>query len=189
MSETYIGEIKREIIEIRTATKGGLERTERLAWIKNVSDRYAYKHAEHNEYARLEALSNGREPKFAPTDSYILDQLTNLALYEELTSTASNKATASEYPFLSELQLARRREGAHEAKGTTQKGEAPFTNVANYGQDGRDYSVPTRRKRSDYENIKRDEAVYSRNKEYRERYEEFTKKQPVITYKMSDLDR
>lgn len=189
MSESYINVIKREISDIRMATKGGLPRTERLAWIKRVSDQYALEHGKHQEPARLQAVDNGREPKFAPLDSYILDQLANLALYEELTDTASNKATASEYPFLSDIQLARRRDGAHEAKGSVQKGEASFTNVANYGQDGRDYSVPTRRKRSDYENIKRDEAVYSRNKEYRERYEEFTKKQPVITYKMSDLDR
>jgi hypothetical protein len=186
MSETYISELKREISDIRTATKGGLPRVERLAWIKRVGNRYKRKHAEHNEPTRLKAQSDGREPKFAPMDTYLLDQLTNLALYEELTSTQSNKATATEYPFLSELQLARRRDGAHEAKGTVQKGEAPFTNVANFGQDGRDYSVPTRRKRSDYENIKRDEAVYSRNKEYKRRYDEFTKAQPVITYIMPE---
>lgn len=186
MNETYISELKREISDIRTATKGGLTRTDRLAWIKRVSDRYAYQHAVHNEPSRLEALADGREPKFAPMDTYLLEQLTNLALHEELTDNTSNKATATEYPFLSEIQLARRRDGAHEAKGKVQKGEAPFTNLVNYGQDGRDYSVPVRRKRSDYENIKRDEAVYSRNKIYRDRYDEFTKKQPVITYKASE---
>lgn len=189
MAEAYTAILRREIDAIRTATKRGLDRTERLTWIKRVGDQYALAHSEYNEPARLKALEAGQEPKSVPLDAQLLDQLTNLALHEELTDTTSNKATSSEYPFLSDIQLARRREGAHEAKGKTQKGEAPETAAANIGMDGRDYSVPKRRKRSLYEDTLRDAAVHSRNKERRQKYEEFTRVQPVITYKMSDMTR
>lgn len=186
MAEAYTAILRREIDAIRTATKRGLERKERLAWIKRVGDQYALAHSEYHEPARLKAIESGQEPKSVPLDSHLLEQLTNLALHEELTDTTSNKSTSTEYPFLSDIQLARRREGAHEAKGKTQKGEAPYTAAANIGMDGRDYSVPKRRKRSIYEDTLRDATVHSRNKERRRKYEEFTKVQPVITYKMSD---
>ncbi|SER87675.1 hypothetical protein [Psychrobacillus sp. OK032] len=187
MTEAYTDTLRREINAIRTATKRGLDRTERLTWIKCVGDAYALAHSEYHEPARLRALEGGYEPKTPPLDAHLLDQLTNLALYEELTDTASNKATSTEYPFLSDIQLARRREGAHEAKGLTQKGEAPYTAAMNIGMDGRDYSVPKRRKRSAYEDALRDANVHSRNKERKQKYDEFTRRQPVITYKMSDL--
>lgn len=186
MTEAYTDVLRREITAIRTATKRGLGRADRLVWIKRVGDAYSLAHAEHHEDARLLAIEKGNEPKSPPLDAHLLDQLTNLALYEELTDTTSNKATSTEYPFLSDIQLARRREGAHEAKGKTQKGEAPYVAAANIGMDGRDYSVPKRRKRSIYEDTLRDATVHSRNKERRQKYEEFTKVQPVITYKASE---
>lgn len=189
MTEAYTATLRREIDEIRTATKRGLGRTERLAWIKRVGDQYALAHSEYHEPARLKALEAGQEPKSVPLDAQLLEQLTNLALYEELTDTTSNKATSTEYPFLSDVQLARRRDGSHEAKGKTQKGEAPYSAAANIGMDGRDYSVPKRRKRSAYEDTLRDAAVHSRNKERKRKYDEFTRVQPVITYKMSDIVR
>ncbi len=182
---TYIEELRREIEAIRAETKAGmLPREQRLLRIQQASDRYALVHAEQYEAERLKVEANGTERPFRPLDAKLLEQLANLALYEELTDKSQYKTRDAEYPFLSDMQLARRQTGANERNTGVQKGESPYGAAATIAMDGRDYKAPVRRKRSDYENILQDVNAQIRNKERKRKYNEFTKVQPVITYKM-----
>lgn len=179
------------IEQVRKDTKAGvLAREERLLIIDAASKEYAYEHAKANDEAKRKeaerAEREGRKPRelpFNPPDSSLLNELTDLAIYEELTDNASNKVARDEYPILSEIQLARRREGVHEKTGKTPKGEVSIGAASTMATDGRNYRVPTRRKRTVNENLLSDQAR-SRNKERRNKYEEFTKVQPVITYRI-----
>lgn len=184
----YVEELRKEIEAIRKETRAGtLPLEERLKRIERASDQYAIKHAEHYEAERLKAEENGTERPFRPLDDKLLDQLANLALHEDLTDKSQYKTRDTEYPFLSDLQLARRQTGANERKTGVQKGEAPFKAAATIAMDGRDYATPLRRKRSIYEDLLRDEQAQIRNKERRRKYNEFVGKQPVITYKASEI--
>ena len=183
----YVEELRQEIEAIRKETKAGrLPLVERLERIKRASDQYAIKHAEQYEAERLHAEEHGTERPFRPLDAKLLEQLANLALYEDLTDKSQYKTRDTEYPFLSDLQLARRQTGANERNTGVQKGESPFKAAATIAMDGRNYATPTRRKRSAYEDLLRDENAQIRNKERKRKYNEFTGKQPVITYKLTD---
>lgn len=185
---SYVEELRKEIEAIRKETRAGtLPLEERLKRIERASDQYAIKHAEQYEAERLKAEENGTERPFRPLDDRLLEQLANLALHEDLTDKSQYKTRDTEYPFLSDLQLARRQSGANERKTGVQKGEAPFEAAATTALDGRDYATPVRRKRSIYEDLLRDEQAQIRNKERRRKYNEFVGKQPVITYKASEL--
>jgi hypothetical protein len=56
----------------------------------------------------------------------------------------------------------------------------------NNAADGQKHITPTRRNRSDYENLWMDKRAKSLNKERKRKYTEFTKVQPVIIRKMSN---
>lgn len=106
------------------------------------------------------------------TDSQ-LASLSDLMLYEELTDTHPDKMTRSEYPFYSDTQLARRKGGVHRKNDGRGIKEVPMMYAENIGTDGKDYSIPTRRKRSERENRYIDEAAIARNKARRLRYRAF----------------
>lgn len=182
----YVDELRNEIEVIRKETRAGsLLREERMIRIQRASDQYALAHATQYENGRLLMQEQGRDFPYRPHDSKLLDQLANLALYEELTDKSQYKTREAEYPFLSDLQMARRQTGANERNTGVQKGESPFKAASTIASDGRDYANPTRRKRSTYENLLQDEQAKIRNKERRRKYNEFTGKQPVITYTAS----
>lgn len=190
----YVSEFKMAIDEIKTKTDAGMGREDRSALLLTAVNTYAIKHAEFNHKAKTKeaerAGKEGRKPRelpFNPLDSRLLDAATDLLLNEELSDTSSNKATKFEYPFLSEFQLARRKDGAHEARGVVQKGESPISAASSYSQDLRDYRTPNRRRRSTFENIYIDEATKSRNRERRKRYSEFIKPGPVVVYKRGEI--
>lgn len=186
----YVTELRNEIEAIRKETRAGkLPREDRLKRIQLASDKYALAHAEQYERERLLLQEECRDFPYRPHDARLLEQLTNLALHEELTDKSQYKTRDAEYPFLSDMQMARRTEGAHERNTGVQKGEAPYQAASTIGMDGRNYATPIRRKRSDYENLLRDEKMASRNKERRRKYREFTQIQPVITYKMTDFTK
>ncbi|MEK3887272.1 hypothetical protein [Bacillus sp. FSL K6-3431] len=192
---TYIEELKAAIKDIRTRTKAGeLPLEQRIIEVEKASSRYAVEHARLNvlarEKERLVAEEKNRQPRelpFNPPDANLLEQLANLVLHEDLTDTTAWKSRQSEYPFLSDLQLARRRDGVHQRKNEGGSGELNFTTADFVGIDGKDHRVPLRKMRTLTDNLTIDENTRSRNKERRRKYNEFTKIQPVITYNVRDL--
>lgn len=116
-----------------------------------------------------------------------LVKLADLLLFEELTDPDEHKVAHNEYPILSEIQLARRREGKHKRTESNPKVEVPYSVASNIGADGRDHGLPTRRKRSDREDVFVNKEARSRNAERKRKYDEFTKVQPVIEKKISDI--
>jgi hypothetical protein len=126
---------------------------------------------------KIEALTEGY---FAKTgewpDGVALERLADLCLYEELTDSNEHKISQTEYPFLSERQFDRR--DNREIKSAS--------DMDGNATDGQKHGVPTRRKRTDYENRFVDKKARIRNKDRKHRYVEFTKVQPVFT---SFLDR
>jgi hypothetical protein len=115
-----------------------------------------------------------------------INVITDMILNEELTDPNPYKVTHNEYPILSETQLARRREGKHTRKTDNPIIEVPLSIAENYGTDGIGYDYPTRRKRSERENMFVDKEAKIRNKERRDRYADFTKVQPVIVRKIGN---
>lgn len=195
--ENYIAKFERQINEIEADIKAGvLTVGERNAVIKAVGDEYALNHARAVEDAKQReiesAIEGKRKPKelpLSPPDQYLVGKLADLFLYDDLNDTTSWKYRAEEYPFLSESQYARRKSGKHQRNYEAPTGEASLKGAWATDVTGKNYEVPVRRKRSNNENIRMDEATVSRNKEYRRRYREFTKVQPVYTYHVSELGR
>lgn len=142
------------------------DRTERMAAVQALIDRYIEANVEVPDRAQLE-------------------RLTDYVLREELTDSTAWKTHHTEYPFLSEMQLARRTDGVHQRKYESGVGETKFSASRNIGTDGRNYNIPRRRERTKLENAFMDEETKSRNADIRKRYEEFTAVQPVHTYVMS----
>jgi hypothetical protein len=194
MTADYKSEFQRKANDIIERTrKGLLPREERMEEIEKITSEYAIKHAEAKmaaiEKEKRAAKREGRKPKelpFNPLDSKLLDALADAILHEELTDPHPDKITRNEYPIMSEFQLARRKEGVHAAKGKFPKGEIPLNAVSLLATDGKTYRKPKRAKRTDKEYMQMDSAK-SRNKERRRKYNEFTKPQPVITYRLEDV--
>lgn len=183
----YVEELKKSIAYIRKETKAGrLGLPDRLVQIEEASVRYVLAHNEQYEKERAIAQADGRDFPYRPYDARLLEQLANLALYEELTDSTAHKSRHNEYPFLSSTQLERRQTGKH-GRGGEEVGEAPLASAGTIATDMRDYRVPTRRKRSAFEDKLRDAKAKSRNAERRRKYREFTKEQPVYTYKMTQI--
>lgn len=168
------------------------DRTERMALIERISDDYVSAHADVNQRAIdawEERGGKGERPVSLTLNTALLDRLSNALLDEELTDPTGWKSRHTEYPFLSELQMARRTDGNHQRKYEGDSGEAKLSAAQNYGIDGRSYNVPLRRERSKNENIFMDEGIRTMNKERKAAYEEFTREQPVITRMMTPEER
>jgi len=134
------------ITELQQRTKTGeLDRNDRIKEINALVEAY------HD--------SVGKSP-----DSTALERMANLIIYEELTNPHPDKMTREEYPIMSETQREERI-----------KSEASEKLAEEYGADGRNYKVPTRRKRSSYEEKFVDRAARARNKERKNRYNDFVK--------------
>jgi hypothetical protein len=145
-----------EITKLQTETKRGeLPREDRLVKINDLIEDYF---AEYGEMP----------------DGVALERLTDLCLYEELTDSNIHKVAHNEYPFLSEHQFDRR------DSRESSVGDA----IDNSASDGRKHLKPTRRSRSDYENGFIDKKAKIRNKDRKQKYNEFTKVQPVIVRKI-----
>lgn len=183
---TYIDTLREGIAETRNQTRNhGLQRPERIEVLRKATDDYALSHADHYEGERQLAEELCRDFPYRPLDAKLLEQAANLVLHEELTDKSQYKVREMEYPFLSDMQMARRTDGAHERNTGVQKGEAPYSNTSTIATDGRNYASPGRRKRSIHEDLLRDEQAMIRNKERRRKYNEFTAIQPVITHIIS----
>jgi hypothetical protein len=154
----YKTKLHEDITELQQATKRGeMPREVRLVKIEQLTEDY---------YAKA-----GEWP-----DSVALERLADLVLYEELTDTNPDKMTAEEYPFMGEHQFDRR----------DKRESAVGSAIDNSAADGRKHFRPTKRSRTDYENRFVDKKSKIRNKERKRAYNDFTKVQPVIAYKISD---
>jgi hypothetical protein len=109
-------------------------------------------------------------------DGIALERMSDLCLYEDLNNPSLTKMQDEEYPIMSERQFDRR-QSAEIATGKR---------MDNNAADGQKHITPTRRNRSDYENLWMDKRAKSLNKERKRKYTEFTKVQPVIIRKMSN---
>lgn len=157
------------------------DRTERMAAVKALIDRYIDAH--------------GAAPYAAQ-----IERLTDYILREELTDPDPYKSEHNEYPILSEIQLARRREGRRGSASTNVRGETPIKSDGDdentsdkhagagvyLASDGRDYRRPIRRTRSKCELIYVDEHAKIRNKQRAEQYKRDTAPGPVVTYNLRD---
>lgn len=153
----YKAELHEAITELQVATKRGeLPREVRLVKIEALTEEYF--------------ANTGEMP-----DGSTLERLADLCLYEELTDTDRMKVRNNEYPFLSEHQLEERHNG-----------EASFKLAEEHGVDGRNHKPPTKRERTGYENRLIDRKARARNKERQRKYNEFTRIQPVYSYKLSN---
>jgi hypothetical protein len=117
-----------------------------------------------------------------------LDRLATLILREELTDTDSHKMRHNEYPVMSDTQLARRKDGVHQRNNGVVFRETSFDKLQDYGTDGRDHAKPIRRLQQVNEQIEVEAVARSRDKERRRKYNEFIKRQPVITYKRGEVN-
>ena len=151
----YKAKLHEDITELQQATKRGeLPREVRLVKIEQLTEDYF--------------ANTGEMP-----DAVTLERLSDLCLYEELTDTDRMKVRNNEYPFLSEHQFEERR-----------KAEVSFKVAEEQGVDGRNYKPPGRRERTKREQKFLDKNARIRNKERKKTYSDFTKVQPVITWKM-----
>jgi hypothetical protein len=163
---TYKTQLHEAITKLKAATKRGeVPREVRLVNIEELTEMY-------------------REATGEWPDGVALERLADLCLYEELTDDDRMKVRNNEYPIMSETQIARRQEGVHARSGTS--GEVPLGAADSVGTDGKSYGQPTKRQRNSRENSFVDKEAKSRNTQRKRRYHEFTKVQPVITYKISD---
>lgn len=105
-----------------------------------------------------------------------INRLSDVLLYDKLYNPSKTKMRDEEYPVLSEYQFDRR-DSAESSVGD---------DIENSPADGRKHTRPTRRQRTDYENKLVDKKAKIRNKERKQRYNEFTKVQPVIVRKLEN---
>lgn len=154
----YKTKLHEDITELQAAAKRGeLPREVRLVKIEALTEDY---------FANTGAFPDGAT----------LERLADLCLYEELTDPNPDKMTDEEYPFMSEHQFDRR------DNRESSVGDA----IDNSAADGRKHTKPTRRTRTDYENRFVDKKAKIRNRDRKKRYVEFTKVQPVISYKIGN---
>lgn len=167
MDDTIFNE---RVNELWTKTRAKLlPRSERFKTIESLTEEYFE--------------SRGKMP-----NADVLDRLSTLCLYEEISDDTAWKSRQSEYPFLSDEQMARRKEGVHQRKNEAGQREVDLKKAISVGTDGRDQRRPTRRERSDNENIYVDTETKSRNKQRKKAYLKFTEVQPVTTYRLEGLD-
>jgi hypothetical protein len=137
-------ELHEAISALYERTKAGeLVRSQRIVEITNLTDAYFN--------------TAGEKP-----DTTALDRMANLVLYEDLTNPHPDKMAREEYPIMSESQREERI-----------KTEASDKLAEEYGDDGRNYRIPNRRKRTSYESKFVDKVAKARNKEWRKRYSAF----------------
>lgn len=154
----YKTQLHEDITKLQAATKRGeFPRDLRIEKVEQLAE----------DYYRLA----GEIP-----DAVSLERLADLILYEELTDMNEHKVSQTEYPFLSEHQFDRR-EGKEIATGKRMDMNAA---------DGGKHEKPDRRVRNGYENLLIDKRARSRNKERRQKYNEFTKVQPVVKWNLRE---
>lgn len=116
-------------------------------------------------------LRTGKRPPSAQ-----LGRLATLILRDELADPHPDKMTREEYPILSDEQHARRTEGRHirrtnkDGKPLPNKTEIPLQAAYDYGEDGKNYRQPLRRRLSTDEALHVDRNL-SKDRDRRIQYE------------------
>lgn len=153
----YKTQLHESITQLQAATKkGDMPRELRLVKIEQLTEDYFAK--------------TGEMP-----DGVALERMADLCLYEELTDDDRMKVRNNEYPFLSDTQFEER-----------YKAEVSFKVAEEYGVDGRNHKPPVKRERTKREIKFMDKRARLRNKERQRKYNEFTRVQPVKSYKLDD---
>jgi len=146
----YKTQLHEAITQLQAETKRGeLPRSLRFIKIESLIDDY---------FVRTSEMPDG----------IMLERLSDLCLQEEISDTNVHKVAHTEYPFLSETQLARRREGRHIKKDAKRK-EVSFEAASTFGVDGRDHRRPTRNVFDDFS----DDQTKITNKKRKKLYSEF----------------
>jgi len=156
------------------------DRTERMATVQALIDRYINDHG-------------------APPDPAQLERLTDYILREELTDPNLHKVLHNEYPILSETQLERRRFGARGSEESNMRGEVSLSTGddiddsasrqhsgvgSQLATDGKTYRYPIRRTRSKQEQIFIDENTKIRNKRRAKQYKRDTAPGEIQRYNL-----
>lgn len=165
--------------------KGTYLQKERVTKLSEINDeikriRYETKSKESiPREVRIAQIAELLESSDEMPDDTALKAMADLILYEELSDNHPDKMSLEEYPIMSDYQLARRQSGLHRKKPKAGdlpvRMEVPLSWAENYGNDGKNYSYPTKRKRDDYENEWVNDKAASRNRERREKYDAFVK--------------
>ncbi|MEC0167879.1 hypothetical protein [Paenibacillus graminis] len=177
------------------ATYDVRDRETRMLVIAAIQDAYYRDHGEFNQRA-LDAWYTkgcpGQRPTPVPANSALMDRLTNAALYEELTDPDPYKAQHNEYPFYSDTQLERIRNGRRGTEPTNMRGETPIREDGGNGPgvilsaDRRGHSEPRRRNRSNRENGFVNAGAKIRNKARAAQYKRDTADGAVVSYNLAD---
>ncbi|NHN31145.1 hypothetical protein [Paenibacillus agricola] len=113
-------------------------------------------------------VTNGQAPVYAE-----LERLADAILNEELTDTAKNKISITEYPFLSERQFERRYER-----------EYSLSLADTYDSEGTNRAKPEKRRRTAKENRFVDKLAIVKNRRRNARYRRDTSVGALISYNL-----
>lgn len=177
------------------------DRTERMELIERISDDYVKAHADVNQRAIdawEERGGKGERPVSLTLNTALIDKLTDAVLDEELTDPDPYKMQHADYPILSKIQLARRREGRRGTDDSNMCGETTILEDGDdssnlhartgvyLASDGRDYRLPIRRTRTLRELMFVDENATIRNEARAAQYEHDIAPSKVVTYNLRD---
>lgn len=154
------------------------DRAERMALVQLIADDYLAAHSEviqRNIDAWVDRGGKGERPVSLPLNTALLDRLADAVLDEEITDPNPYKVQHAEYPFFSQRQLDLRRDRETSLKAAEE-----------VGTDGRDYRVPKRRRRTNYENWRVDADAKIRNDERAEQYERDTATVTTAEYNLRE---
>jgi hypothetical protein len=154
------------------------DRAERMALVQRIADDYVAAHADviqRNVDAWAERGGKGERPVSLALNTALLDRLADAVLDEEITDPNPYKVQHAEYPFFSQRQLDLRRDRETSLKAAEE-----------VGTDGRDYRVPKRRRRTNYENWRVDADAKIRNDERAEQYERDTATVTTAEYNLRE---
>lgn len=154
------------------------DRTQRMTLIERVIDGYVKAHADVNQAvidAWTAAGAKNERPSPISLDTALIERLTDAILDEEITDPNPYKVAHEEYPFFSDRQLELRRDR-----------ETGLKSAEETGTDGRNYRLPVRRRRSNYENNSVDKNAKIRNAERAASYKREITAGPVVTYNLRD---
>lgn len=154
------------------------ERAERMELVQRISDDYVSAHSDviqRNIDAWEERGGKGEQPVSLPLNTALLDRLADAVMDEEITDPNPYKVQHTEYPFFSQRQLDLRRDRETSLKAAEE-----------VGTDGRDYRVPKRRRRTNYENWRVDADAKIRNDERAEQYKRDTATVTTAEYNLRE---
>lgn len=158
------------------------DRETRMLVIAAIQDAYYRDHGEFNQrkldawYAEILANPT-KKPRERPSPvavaSALMDRLTDVVLYEELTDDAKNKMSRDEYPIMSERQEERRRDNEYED-----------VLASDYDTTGANRAKPERRHRTERENRFVEKLAQKKNRARKAQYKRDTAAGDIVKYNL-----